>query len=254
MKTAFVLLFLLAGCAAAPRSNSDDSARALASQMVEAHGGLGAWNALTAMTIEREHVFEPDRERRFEFTIDADLHAPRMEQWWRTPPGHIVWDGARDGAGVEASEWPMGKQLHPAFVMSIGFYLVNMPWLAGEPDARIERLPPASDLAPGDTHRYERLALTYTAPMLDDGSEWGGDLFVVYIDPETHRLRGVKQHRRWPPQMQLFGLSEGEEFFQVFVVDTEVTQSGLILPDTYRVYDGENDLVASGRFGPYSLR
>ena len=249
MRRALYLIVLLAGCVSAPLTPADP-AQALAAELVQAHGGMQPWNRLSAMKLERVHVFEPGRTRRFEFTIDGDLHGPRMEQEWRQPAGRLSWDGVR----AEAGDWPLARQLLPQFTMSIGFYLVNMPWLVNQPGARIERLPPAADLLPADSTEYARLAFTYKAPMIDDGSDWSGDLFVLYIDQQTHRLRAVKQHRRWPPQMRAFGLPEGEEFFQTYVVDTEVTQAGITLPDEYRVFDVKDELVASGRMGPYTLR
>jgi hypothetical protein len=87
-----------------------DASTAVAA-MVEAHGGMSAWDALKSIDVEREHVFAGN-EQRIRFNIHGEYPSHRIFQAWSAPAGTLAWDGER----AWSSGWPLAGQLMPRYV------------------------------------------------------------------------------------------------------------------------------------------
>lgn len=244
-----------AACAGTPgpasRNLCEDDADAAVAAMVDAHGGTNAWRELDSMYVEREHFFA-GREEPIRFSIHAEYPSHRMVQAWQAPAGTLAWDGER----AWSSQWPLAQQLMPRYVAGIGFYLVNMPWLAKHDARRLESLGCTGTLPGKGARRYLVIVADYEPEPVRKPAWFGGrrDTYELYIDPESHRLSGVMQHWTYAGRLDSARLpADVTAISQLFVPDTFVEAGGLLWPHTYKAFTPEHDIAAEGRFFDYDL-
>ena len=229
----------------------DSNGPAAVMAMVEAHGGMDAWQALDSIYVEREHLFSGN-EQPIRFNIHGELPSHRIHQAWQAPAGTLAWDGER----AWSSEWPLAQQLMPRYVAGIGFYLINMPWLAHR-DARALETLGCSGTLPGKGERnYLVIAVDYEPDPVRKPAWFTGprDTYELFIDPDTHRLSAVMQHWTYAGRLDSAGLpATAQSISQLFVPDTFVEVGGLLWPHTYKAFTPENEVAAEGRFFDYDL-
>ena len=219
--------------------------------MVEAHGGMSAWQQLDAVYVEREHLFAGS-DQPIRFNIHGEYPSHRIFQSWQAPAGTLAWDGER----AWSSEWPLARQLMPRYVAGIGFYLINMPWLAQRDARNVETLG-CSGTLPGKGERtYLVVVADYEPDPVRKPAWYTGprDSYELYIDPDTHRLSGVMQHWTYAGRLDSASLpATVHAISQLFVPDTFVEVDGLLWPHTYKAFTPENEVAAEGRFFDYDL-
>jgi hypothetical protein len=236
---------------AEPTNTCNEDPGAAVAAMVEAHGGKSAWQDLTSIYVEREHFFA-GRDEPIRFNIHGEYPSHRIFQEWQAPAGTLAWDGER----AWSAEWPLAAQLMPRYVAGIGFYLVNMPWLV-QRDARHLEILGCNGTLPGKgERRYLVIAADYEPDPVRKPAWFTGprDSYELYIDPDTHRLSAVMQHWTYAGRLDSARLPVTvQAISQLFVPDTFVEVSGLLLPHTYKAFTPEHELAAEGRFFDYDL-
>jgi len=252
MTRAFVLAALgaalLSACAGNPKA--PPSGRNLVEQIVVAHGGHAAWDQIRSVSVQRRHEFVQPGAKPFVFSIEAEYGGGgRMVQRWQQPAGSLCWDGT----SARALDWPLAERLLPEFVMSIGFYLVNMPWLMAQPGADVAFLGTGAVLLADDPRRYLALRFRFNAPMLRGGPAVApaADYFDVFVDPQTYLIAGIHQHRRWPAQLEKMGQGPDGDFFEIFIPTMIEVGPGLRMPGRYEVFTGAGQRKTFGEFSDY---
>lgn len=251
----FVAAALLNACQAdpndAPVGVCDAGAQAAVSMMVDAHGGREAWRALASIYVEREHLFA-GAENPIRFNIHGEYPSHRIYQEWQVPPGKLAWDGER----AWSQDWAFADQLPPRYVAGIGFYLVNMPWLAQQ-DATLLTSKGCSGTLPGHGDRRFLVVDAAYEPDPVRKPEWYDgprDHYELYVDPDSHRLSGVMQHWTYAGRLNTAGLPPSvEAISQLFVPENFVEINGLIWPHEYTAYAPDGALAARGRFFDYDF-
>jgi len=257
VRTLFVA-FLCATCAACASMQgagsgnicNDDAGKAVAA-MVEAHGGMHAWEELESIDVEREHFFAGS-EQPMRFNIHGEYPSHRIFQVWTAPAGTLAWDSER----AWSSGWPLAERLMPRYVAGIGFYLVNMPWLVSREARSLETRGCNGSLPGREARTYLVIAADYEPDPVRKPEWFDGprDSYELYIDPETHRLSGVMQHWTYAGRLDSAGLPASvNEISQLFVPDDFVEVNGLIWPGNYTAYTPEHELAARGRFFDYDF-
>ncbi|MDX1508095.1 MAG: hypothetical protein R3358_07430 [Woeseiaceae bacterium] len=256
IKTAYAVTaaFLCVACTGADdavvESVCDRDAETVVAAMVEAHGGMSAWQSLESLYVEREHLFA-GRDQPIRFNIHGEYPSHRIFQTWQAPAGTLAWDGER----AWSSGWPLAAQLMPRYVAGIGFYLVNMPWLAHAEASMLESMGCGSLPDNGD-REYLVIHADYEPDPVRKPAWFDGprDSYELYIDPDTYRLSGVMQHWTYAGRLDSAKLPASvTAISQLFVPDTYVEVDGLLLPHSYTAYTPEFDVAATGRFFDYDF-
>lgn len=172
----------LAGTSVAAQSYDAPETRQLVESLVESHGGHGPWEGAGA--VRYDHIMFTPR-----LIQEGDTH------WWISretierggPRAYHEWpiDGAKlahDGEGVWSTEWKRPNP--PAGMLRIHYVLTFLTWLTRDEAASLTRVEPVT--LPGD--EVESLAVDVAFGDAEPG-------LSVYIDPETHRLRGFRNGR-----------------------------------------------------------
>lgn len=225
VSTLLVAALLLAP-APAPAAEGPPEALALVDAMIAAHGGMEPWAGAPAVSFVDEFrdgeaasgtpmrvTVEQGPRRAYIDVVGTDMR--------------MAWDGER--AWSENWEVPMP----PRFLALLDYYFLNLPWLARDPGvvlhepgrARIEQLP-------GDDTEYRTVRMTF-APGTGDTPD---DYYVLYIDPETHRLRATEYIVTYRSL-----LPEGQDSTppHLLVYDEWTTVDGLVVPTHYTIYEGD---------------
>lgn len=219
---AAALLVCAPGAPATAVSPADSAAgRKLAQRMIEAHGGMDAWQK--APSVRFEDRFQPSEGEGFSTTI--------VEQGSRRACIDMPESGARmawDGEKAWSLNWKSGAP--PRFMALLNYYFLNLPWLTQDPGVVLGE--PGKAKLRDETIEYTTLRMTF-----EDGiGDTPKDYYELYIHPETHRLRAceyiVTYRSLLPP-----GVDATPPHILVF--DEFTTVSGLLVPTSYTIYDGD---------------
>ena len=255
-KSAIVVAVLfLSACAVTIDNDTpalcDSDAASVVAGMVAAHGGMEPWLELASLYVEREHLFA-GTEQPIRFNIHGEYPSHRIVQEWQAPPGVLAWDGER----AWSSDWVLADRLMPRYVAGIGFYLVNMPWLAQQDATRLEAKGCTGRL-PGHGERDFLIVVAHYEPEPVRKPDWFDgprDHFELYIDPDSNRLAGVMQHWTYAARLDSAGLPATENTIsQLFVPESYVEVKGLVWPYTYKAYSPTGEVAAEGRFFGYDF-
>lgn len=158
---------------------ADDPARTLAGQMLEAHGGMAAWQAADAFRFKFfTHMVNAPRPFLSDETIDLESGAAYMD--WLLFDGVTAWDGET----AWSVNWPM--PISAGFFVRLSATFITLPWQVFADEARI-----ASDgqaALAGEDGMYDVLRVTYDAPT----PSLPGTYYRLFIDPESRLLRAVE--------------------------------------------------------------
>ena len=200
-----------------------DEAHRVVQAMIEAHGGMETWAAAPTVSFEdtltlagapsgvtsRVPVAQGSRSAYFDF--------PGTEM-------RLAWDGER----AWSENWTL--PFPPRFLALLNYYFLNLPWLTLDPGVKLGE--PGSARLRGDDTEYTTIRMTFEEGVGDSSD----DYYVLYIHPETHRLRACEYIVTYAAV-----LSEGADAspLHTLVYDAHATVDGLTVPTRYTVYEGE---------------
>jgi hypothetical protein len=225
-----------AGVSAAPAA--EDPAASQARAMLEGHGGLETWKALSAIAYRDEFRFPHTAETR-ESKVTVDLGAWRAHLEFPQNGARIVWDGRR----VWSLHW---KSPVPArFLACYSLRFAFLPWLAAEPGTTLK--PAGSGRLPDDPTDYVMLEMT----LPPDGASASGETYVLYVHPRTHLLAGFTfelDRAGFPPGAEARLPREG-----MVIVEGYLPVKGLYLPNMYTIYNRDGVIVTGCKFAEWNL-
>lgn len=237
-RPAIVLLcFALSASAGA----GDSAARSLADRMIEAHGGLGRWNAMPSVSFLRLST------RNGESAVDEVRVV--VEQGRRRT--YLQWsDGARitsDGTKVWSTGWT--RPTPPSFMVNLDYYFFGLPWFTRDPGVQLSMV--GSGSLPGESVVCAKVKMSF-----DASNRSSDDIYTLYIDPETNLLRGVEYTVTHAALIDSAKLPEGRRslgpFFRIF--DAYERVDGLVVPGRARSVTAEGELRATDELREISFR
>ena len=153
-------------------------------QVLDAHGGIDAWNAAATSSyiwemsssgfLLRSRITADNRSRH----IYHDILALGTGDEPLPVDGRMAWDG------TDAWISPDTLGLNPRFWAETGYYFQSIPFVLADPGIRYEILP--DETLDGITHRM--LKCTFDHGVGDAP----GDHYTLYIHPETHTVSGIR--------------------------------------------------------------
>ncbi len=191
--------------------------------MIEAHGGLERWRS--APTVSFDITSEPDGK---DFRVMVEQGARRAYHDYRRSAAHpakeawISWDGKQ--AWSENYLDPTSTRIargSPRIVALLNYYFFNLPWVAADPGVILSA--PGTGRFWEDPTEYITVKMTFEPDVGDSPN----DIFVLYIDPTSYRLRATEYNFtysgvRGPPRIAIY-----EEF---------TTVDGLTVPTVISIY------------------
>lgn len=171
---------------AAEERLSTDTASQRILEVIEAHGGLQAWYSAPTSSYVWEYSNHAS-DTRFASRLVVDNQTRRTYHdliRFGTPESvqeveaRFAWDGEEAWMSPAEREQP-----NPRFWSLTGFYFQSIPFVLADPGVRFLSLP-AEEL---DGVPHERV-MAYFGSGVGDSP---GDVYVVYIDPDTDRVAAV---------------------------------------------------------------
>lgn len=211
---------------ASPRS------REVIERMVEAHGGIERWRSAAAISYDN-YFFNPFWEqsgwnRPFWQSHEViEQKTRRVHQYWPLLDARIGYDGT----DVWSENYRLGN---PAkFQVHFFYYFVNLPWITQDPNVTLGE--PGIGRLPGLEKDFVTVELGFTDKPSVGKNERDG--FRLYIDPDTHLLRGYEYWVAWGPMLDMMNVPAGEVFGPMVRVHTNFANvGGLVVPSEFGTY------------------
>ena len=220
-----LVLIASASAAASPWFNgtpeyADDASKTLAERVLEAHGGMQPMASAASLQFNffTKVIGGPTPFYSFEAVDLATGNAYIEWPFWESRVG---W---KDGE-LWSHQWPM--PMPAGFFIRLTTSFITLPWQIQADGANVG--PVSTGKLPEDATEYDVLRITFDArsPTIP------GNFYDLYIDPETHLMRGVRFDINHPgmvanpsqplgPNYHVFG--EYRKF------------DGLIIPTFYKSY------------------
>jgi len=233
----WIALFVLLAFAVAPTLAlagegpvyASKASREVVERMVAAHGGIDAFRRASAVQFDIRFNLKagPDQWLPFEALVTAD---PRTRQVYATLPNPDGSEGriAYDGRGAWSAGNLQGLARAPARMTAWrDLYLCTLPWMTQDAGVRLgepERVP-----MPVGAGECIAVRMTFDAGTGDTPRDW----YVLYIDPDSHRMRAAQYVMTYSALMQ-----PGAEASppSIFVWDETADVGGMVVPARYTVY------------------
>lgn len=222
----FGLLLITLTAPGAVRAGSADEA---VDAMIEAHGGMEKW--ASAPTVRFEDEFKPgEAESGGVSRVTVEQGPRRAYIDFPGTPMRMAWDGEKAWSENWQAPFP------PRFLALLNYYFVNLPWLAKDPGVILGE--PGTGKLFDDPTEYVTVKMTYESGVGDTPD----DYYVLYIDPETHRLKAnryIVTYRGILPE----GVEATPE--HILINDEYDTVDGLVVPTHYTIYEVDGSVYAS---------
>ncbi|MEN8375076.1 MAG: hypothetical protein ABFS34_06450 [Gemmatimonadota bacterium] len=215
----------------APTYQSDE-ARAVVERMVEAHGGMAAWDRVETVDFMFFTKLVGNANSAFLSRETTDVRTGRAYLDWPVLGSRVGWDGQE----VWSVGWPL--PLPPGFFTRLTYSFITMPFQTQVEPFVIEA--PESHRLPNDDTDYVTVRMTKGARS----AVMPGDFYRLYIDPESHLLRAIEFNITHPAMMQVPGQPLGPNA-HVFTEYARVDD--LVIPtyyETYRLFANETRATA----------
>ena len=221
MKPLSLLIALVVGLAVA--ASADDKAERLVDEMIEAHGGLSAWQAAGAVYFEDQWT-QPGGEKGPVAQTTVEQSRRRAYLDYPEIDATIVWDGEK----AWSTNWAM--PMPPRFIASLNYYFLNLPWLVRDPGVHLAA--EGTRRLWDDDTEYETVRVTYDAEVGDTPD----DYYVLYIHPQTKVLKACEYIVTYRSI-----LPEGVEHSppHVLIYEAFAVVDGLTVPTRYTIYEDE---------------
>lgn len=218
--SAMLLVVALAAVPAAAETGAEVCAR-----MVEAHGGMEAWNGAHSIRFtdrmtpaggsgapSSQVVVEAGSRR-------ATIDYPDMDM-------SLAWDGEK----AWSTNWKM--PMPPRFLALLNFYFVCLPWLTQDPGVQLGA--PGTATLWDDPKEYTTVRMTFGEGVGDTPD----DYYLLYIDPETHRLAGCEYIVTYAA---LLGPDMEHTPPKTLLFESWDTVDGLLVPTAYTIYHADHE-------------
>ena len=228
-------------------AQSDPAAEEIVAKMIEAHGGFDMWAKCPTVSFDTHLKVDFGGGNWVEFWEKVTVEQGTRRAYAELPnadgtSGSIAFDGENAWSAGNLQ----GISNAPArFTAWRDFYLFNVPWLTQ--DAGVILGEPGKATIPNDAKEY------ITVPMnFEDGTgDTSKDTYVLYIDPDTYRLKATEYGMTFKSM-----LPEGADSspHSVFVWEETTEVGGLLVPTKYNVYWKEGGaLVTAGEVSNWSF-
>lgn len=209
----------IAAAAAAP-----GSAAAVVDAMIAAHGGMEAWtNAPTVSFTDTWYMGGSTKGESSRVMVEQGSRRATIDRVGEA--GSMAWDGETAWSVDWTSPTP------PRFLALLNYYFLNLPWLVKDPGVVLGE--PGTGTLWDDPAEYTTVRVTYE-PGTGDTPD---DYYVLFIDPETHRLAGceyiVTYAELLPP-----GVEHTPP--HILLYEEYETVNGLLVPTRFTIYEEDH--------------
>ncbi len=189
-----------------------DAARELVEQMIEAHGGLDAWDGVETLQFKffTKVIFKDAGPPPFYSVETTRLSDGATVIDWPLLDARTVWNGET----VWSENWNVGP-LPAGFFTHLTTSFLTLPWLTQSDGATISDVVHKSWLSSDVAYPTVRLTFDRRGPMIP------GEYYDLFIDPDTKRLKAIGFDITHPGMVRIAGQSIGpnyhifEEYSQV---------------------------------------
>jgi len=226
--TALVLTLLPALLLAGPRYASEET-REVIEAMIEAHGGMETWANAPAIRFDNVMHDNFASKQSFAWWVThevIDQKTRRVYQEWPMDDAQTGYDGER----AWGLNYKRGNP--PAFGVHVFYYFVNLPWLTQDDNVVLSE--PGSFVWPGTDKALIEVTMNFSeAPAIGKTEK---DYFVLYIDPDSHRLVGYQYAIGYRPMLDVMGQPPERELFGPLwrLITRYEEVDGLIFPSAFR--------------------
>jgi len=232
---AFTLIIESPACAG-PQYASDET-RSVIEAMVDAHGGIERWRAAPSIRFNDLMHMETHEKGQFGWWVAHEVIDQKTRQVWQDWPMENSRIGF-DGENVWSENWQQGNPT--AMMVHFFYYFVNLPWLTQD-DGVILSDVEKSEWAGIDGELY-KVRMTFDgAPSVGKS---GKDFFVLYIDPDSHRLVSYQYGSGYEPLTAMMGMAKGSVFGPMWRVITHYEEvGGLLFPSAFHTMPEANGRI-----------
>lgn len=194
-------------------------------RMIEAHGGLDRWRATPSVRYENIffNPFAEEGDNPWWISIEVTEQGRRRAyQDWPHLGSTLVYDGHE----TWTTNW--GNDNPPAFMATMFYYFLNLPWLSQDDGVVLGEVEEGS--LPGFDKTYHVVSMTYnTAPTVGKTIH---DFYRLFIDPDTYVLQGYEYGIGYGALLDAMGLPpEMDVMGPVLRIHDEMTWAdGLLVP------------------------
>lgn len=206
-----------------PRYESEDT-KTLIEAMVAAHGGLAAWDDVSAMRFEIiTKVIGTGQAPTYSIeTTNMKTGAAYLDYpFWNA---QVAWDTEE----VWSQNWPL--PLPPGFFTGLTTSFITLPWLTQNEGVALSA--PYPGTLPGDETLYRVVRMTVDDP----GPTIPGEYYELFINEETKLLAGIGFNITHPFMMRIASQPIGPNYH---MFSEYQTVGGLVIP-TYYETNGYN--------------
>jgi hypothetical protein len=190
-------------------------------KMIEAHGGLKAWQDKSSISYEHTYVNPFDPSDPWTSNEIIEQRSRRVFQNWPLDNAEIIYDG-KDYYGVN---WKRGNP--PKFTAHLAMYFSNLPWLTQDNGVKLGEIKIRKIL--NEPKEYIAVKMTFENSV----GESSEDYYNLLIDQETYLLQGVEYIMTYGALLDLMELPKDVKFLGPFIKKMEGydTVEGLKVPN-----------------------
>ena len=196
------------------------SVPSIVQQMIEAHGGMEAWESAPSVYFEDLWGEGPMWSQ-----IQVEQGNRRASIAYPGTEMRMAWDGEM----AWSANWE--APMPPRFFALLNYYFLNLPWVTLDPGVVLEEI--GTTLLPDDPVEYRTVKMTF-----EDGiGDTPDDYYDLLIHPETHRLhanRYIVTYSSILPE----GIEHSPEHLLIY--DSWETVDGLVVPTSFTIYEEGN--------------
>lgn len=204
----------------------DGAALEIVQRLIQAHGGMERWEATPTCSYTHKMVAPGYEDDPWVSEEIVEQGSRRCFQNWPLDEAQVAFDGET----VWSMNWQRGNP--PKFMVNLAYYFLNLPWLTQDPgvflvDSGMGRFPTA-----------EKDYLTVRMTFDEEVGDTPDDYYVLFIDPDTHRMAATEYVVSFGPMLDLFQAPADAKFIGPFfhVYRKWETVAGLTVPSEYDTF------------------
>ena len=197
-----------------------ETGRDIVKTMVSAHGGIEKWRSAPTVSFEDRFIAPgTDESQRSQVTVEQGSRRAYID--FPGTNSRMAWDGKQAWSENWKSPFP------PRFLALLNYYFSNLPWLTM--DRGVQLGEHGKLKLRNDPTEYITVKMTFD-PGVGDTPD---DYYVLYIDPETHRLKACEYVATYaailPPGTKASPPN-------ILIYESYETVDGLVVPTRYSIY------------------